>query len=53
MHAVATDGSGKHEMLFRPGLNQPLGLVLKGGKILVADAIMLRTLGTGRSSRAS
>jgi sugar lactone lactonase YvrE len=44
---VATDGSGKHETLVRPGLNQPLGLVLKSGKLLVADAIMLRTLENG------
>jgi len=41
---VATDGSGKFKQLFPMGPNQPLGLVVKNGKIFVADAIMIRTV---------
>jgi sugar lactone lactonase YvrE len=41
---VATDGSGKYQTLFPMGPNQLLGIALAGDKILVADAIMIRSL---------
>jgi sugar lactone lactonase YvrE len=44
---VATDGSGKFKQLFPQGPNQPLGIVVKGDKVLVADAIMVRTVSGG------
>jgi sugar lactone lactonase YvrE len=45
---VATDGSGKFKQLFPKGPNQPLGIVVKDGKVLVADAIMIRNLVNGK-----
>jgi len=44
---VATDGSGKFKQLFSTGPNQPLGVVMKDETLLVADAIMIRTLTDG------
>lgn len=44
---VATDGSGSYYALFPTGLNQPNGIVVKGGKVLVADAIMVRSVEDG------
>ncbi len=44
---VATDGSGKFKQLFPKGPNQPLGIVVKDGKVLVTDAIMIRNLAGG------
>jgi sugar lactone lactonase YvrE len=45
---VATDGSGKYKTLFPMGPNQLLGIALIGGKIFVADAIMIRSLEDGK-----
>jgi sugar lactone lactonase YvrE len=45
---VATDGSGKFKQLFPSGPNQPLGIVVKEDKVLVTDAIMIRTLAGGK-----
>jgi sugar lactone lactonase YvrE len=45
---VATDGSGKFKQLFPKGPNQPLGIIVKDGKVLVADAIMIRNLAGGK-----
>lgn len=44
---VAIDGSGKFKQLFPSGPNQPLGIVVKDKTVLVADAIMIRTLTDG------
>jgi len=44
VYEVATDGSGKFKMLFPKGPNQVSGIVFKNGKILIADAIMIRSL---------
>ncbi|MBR9982658.1 MAG: SMP-30/gluconolactonase/LRE family protein [Desulfatitalea sp.] len=45
---VATDGSGTFKQLFPTGPNQPLGIVVKENAILVADAIMIRTVEDGK-----
>ena len=45
---VATDGSGKYKTLFPMGPNQLSGIALIGGKIFVADAIMIRSLEDGK-----
>jgi sugar lactone lactonase YvrE len=42
VYEVATDGSGKFEALFPNGPNQINGVLVKNGKILVSDAIMIR-----------
>ena len=44
---VATDGSGKYKTLLPMGVNQINGIVLKGGKILISDAIMIRSVEKG------
>lgn len=48
IYEVTTDGSGKFKQLFPNGPNQPLGIVVKGDTILVADAIMLRDVKDGQ-----
>jgi len=45
---VATDGSGKYKTLFPLGPNQLVGIALVGGKVFVADAIMIRNLEDGK-----
>jgi sugar lactone lactonase YvrE len=44
VYEVATDGSGKFKMLFPKGPNQINGILVKNGKILVSDAIMIRSV---------
>jgi sugar lactone lactonase YvrE len=44
---VATDGSGRFEQRFAKGPNQPVGMVAKADGLLVADAIMVRTIQNG------
>jgi DNA-binding beta-propeller fold protein YncE len=48
VYKVSTDGSGKYETLFATGLNQPMGIAIKGDRVLVADAIMVRTVELGK-----
>jgi len=45
---VATDGSGKYQTLFPMGPNQATGIMLKGGKVLISDAIMMRFVENGK-----
>lgn len=45
---VATDGSGNFKTLFPMGPNQILGVALMDDKILVADAIMCRSVEDGK-----
>jgi len=44
---VATDGSGKYKTLFPMGPNQPNGIVVKGERVLIGDAIMVRSVENG------
>lgn len=44
---VTTDGSGRFERLFANGPNQPVGIVAKADGLLVADAIMVRSVKEG------
>jgi hypothetical protein len=44
VYEVATDGSGKIKALFPKGPNQINGVLVKNGKILVSDAIMIRSV---------
>lgn len=48
IYEVTTDGSGKFKQLFPDGPNQPLGIVVKDSKLLVADAIMVRGVKEGK-----
>lgn len=48
IYEVTTDGSGKFKQLFPAGPNQPLGVVAKDDVLLVADAIMVRTVKDGQ-----
>ncbi|MDA8138181.1 MAG: SMP-30/gluconolactonase/LRE family protein [Desulfobacteraceae bacterium] len=48
IYEVSTDGSGTFKQLFPDGPNQPLGIVVKGDQILVADAIMVRDVKEGK-----
>ncbi|RJQ70189.1 MAG: hypothetical protein C4519_21000 [Desulfobacteraceae bacterium] len=48
IYEVSTDGSGRFKRLFAGGPNQPLGIVVKEGAILVADAIMVRSVKEGK-----
>jgi len=41
---VATDGSGKFKTLFQKGPNQINGILFKGDKVLISDAIMIRSV---------
>jgi len=45
---VATDGSGKYKTLFPMGPNQPNGIVVKGERVLISDAIMVRSVENGK-----
>ncbi|HEU4735155.1 MAG TPA: hypothetical protein VFT22_44995 [Kofleriaceae bacterium] len=47
IYEVATDGSGKFKTLFPKGANSLIGVVVKNGQILVADAIMIRAVQNG------
>lgn len=51
VYEVSTDGSGKFTQLFPTGPNQLLGVVAKGDDILVADAIMVRSVKDGQYSQ--
>jgi sugar lactone lactonase YvrE len=51
VYEVATDGSGKFKALFPKGPNQLLGVVVKGGEVLIADAIMIRKAAKGGYER--
>ena len=44
IYEVSTDGSGKFKTLFPTGPNQINGVVFKNGKLLVSDAIMIRSV---------
>jgi sugar lactone lactonase YvrE len=44
VYEVATDGSGKFKTLFPNGPNQINGILVKNGKILASDAIMIRSV---------
>jgi sugar lactone lactonase YvrE len=48
VYEVATDGSGKFKTLFPKGPNQINGILLKNGKVLISDAIMIRTVENGK-----
>jgi len=48
IYEVATDGSGDFKQLFPDGPNQPLGIVMKGDTLFVADAVMIRTVADGK-----
>jgi sugar lactone lactonase YvrE len=41
---VKTDGSGQFKTLFPTGPNQINGIIIKEGKLLISDAIMIRTV---------
>ncbi len=41
---VATDGTGKFKTLFPKGPNQINGILFKGDKVLISDAIMIRSV---------
>jgi sugar lactone lactonase YvrE len=44
VYEVATDGSGKFETLFPKGPNQINGILFKNNKVLISDAIMIRSV---------
>jgi len=44
VYEVSTDGSGKYKTLFPTGPNQINGMLFKNGKLLISDAIMIRTV---------
>ena len=44
VYEVATNGSGKYKTLFPKGPNQINGVIFKNGKLLISDAIMIRSL---------
>jgi hypothetical protein len=48
VYEVATDGSGKFKTLFPTGPNQVNGIIFKNGKVLISDAIMIRTVEKGK-----
>ena len=45
---VATDGSGNYKTLFPMGPNQPNGIAVKGERVLISDAIMVRSVENGK-----
>ncbi len=47
IYEVATDGSGKFKTLFPKGANSISGMVAKGDKLWIADAIMVRGVSKG------
>ena len=48
IYEVSTDGSGQFKQLYPDGINQTVGVVVKKGGPVVADAIMLRTVANGK-----
>jgi sugar lactone lactonase YvrE len=44
VYEVATDGSGKFKTLFPKGPNQVNGVLFKNGKLLISDAIKIRSV---------
>ncbi len=48
VYEVATDGSGKFRTLFPEGINTITGVLLKNGKLWVADNIMIRSAEGGK-----
>ncbi len=48
IYEVATDGSGKFKTLFPKGPNSINGVLIKNGKVLISDAIMIRTVEKGK-----
>jgi len=48
IYEVATDGSGKFKTLFPTGSNSINGVLVKNGKVLISDAIMIRSVEKGR-----
>ena len=48
VYEVATDGSGKFKTLFPKGPNQINGILIKNGKVLISDAIMIRSVEKGK-----
>jgi sugar lactone lactonase YvrE len=48
VYEVTTDGSGKFEMLFPKGPNSINGILIKNGKVLISDAIMIRSVEKGK-----
>ncbi len=48
VYEVATDGSGKFKTLFPKGPNAINGVLFKNGKVLVSDAIMIRSVEQGK-----
>ena len=44
VYEVSTDGSGKFKTLFPKGPNTINGVLFKNGKLLISDAIMIRTV---------
>jgi sugar lactone lactonase YvrE len=47
IYEVATDGSGKFKTLFPTGPNQINGVLVKKDKLLISDAIMVRSVDKG------
>lgn len=47
IYEVATDGSGKFKALFPKGPNTINGIVIKNGRVLVSDGIMIRGVENG------
>jgi sugar lactone lactonase YvrE len=47
VYEVATDGTGKFKTLFPRGSNTIAGVVVKNGEVLIADAIMIRSVARG------
>lgn len=48
VYEVATDGSGKFKPLFPKGPNQVNGIIVKNGKVIISDAIMIRSVEKGK-----
>jgi sugar lactone lactonase YvrE len=48
VYEVATDGGGKFKTLFPKGPNQINGIIVKNNKILISDAIMIRSVEKGQ-----
>ena len=47
VYEVATDGSGKFKTLFPKGPNTINGILIKNNKVLISDAIMIRSVEKG------
>jgi sugar lactone lactonase YvrE len=48
IYEVATDGSGKFKTLFPKGPNTINGILVKNNKVLISDAIMIRSVEKGK-----